>query len=150
MFRRNWQTLSRWKAEHLAYCISGDYWELVSGDLALDQHISILASSGETPGHQIVRIQTQDQTLYCTGDLYHHWTEIEQPTWTVRWANPTTSMLSRQKLAERALAENALLIHSHIPACGRLQQTSEGVRWLACEGNIKKGQIFSANDMENC
>lgn len=93
--------------------------------------IQIIAAPGETPGHQIVRVHSQGQTLYCLGDLYHHVVEVEQPGWGVKWSDIPTAQASRQTLAQRALAEDALLIATHIWGVGHLQATDAGVRWVA-------------------
>ncbi len=103
--------------------------ELVEGNHDLLPGVSIIAAPGETPGHQIVRVHLDGQTLYCLGDLYHHALEVEQPTWMVEWANPETNLASRHALAEAALAEDALLIPAHMPV-GRLERTASGVRWV--------------------
>jgi len=104
--------------------------ELVEGDLDLGQGIQIIAAPGETPGHQIVRVHSEGQTLYCLGDLYHHPVEVEQPAWMTTWADETACNASRQALEAAALKENALLIATHIPTVGRLQRTESGVGWV--------------------
>ena len=95
--------------------------------------VQILAAPGETPGHQIVRLHSQGQTLYCLGDLYHHVVEVEQDGWGVTWSDIATAQASRRALAKRALGENALLIATHIWGVGRLEATEEGVRWVTVD-----------------
>lgn len=104
--------------------------DLVDTACDLGAGVQILAAPGETPGHQIVRIHSQGQTLYCLGDLYHHVVEAEQDGWGVKWSDIATAQASRRALAERALAEDALLIATHIWGVGRLAATDEGVRWV--------------------
>lgn len=105
--------------------------ELIEGDLELGQGLQIIAAPGETLGHQIVRIHSEGQMLYCLGDLYHHPVEVEHPAWMTRWADVTACNASRQAFEAAALRENALLIATHIPTVGRLQRTEAGVRWVA-------------------
>jgi glyoxylase-like metal-dependent hydrolase (beta-lactamase superfamily II) len=102
---------------------------LVDGDLELGGGVRILAAPGETPGHQIVRVSSEGQMLYCLGDLYHHPLEVEHSEWLVHWADPDTTRASRRRLADAALAENALLSATHIPGLGRLRRQGTGVRW---------------------
>jgi hypothetical protein len=52
-------------------------------------------------------------------------------TWTVAWADVEANRASRQALTEAALAENALVVATHIPAIYRLQQSVSGVKWVA-------------------
>src|SRR5579884_1841 len=55
--------------------------QLVDGDLDLTPEVRILAAPGESPGHQIVRLHSRGQTLYCLGDLFHDVVEVEHPAW---------------------------------------------------------------------
>jgi hypothetical protein len=103
--------------------------ELVSERYTIAPGIEIIPTPGETPGHLIVRVQSRGEVLYCLGDLYHHAVEVEQPEWMTHWADRETMMASRRAFVEAALAENALLIATHIPGVGRLESTPSGVRW---------------------
>lgn len=102
---------------------------LVDQNLDLNSAVQIIPAPGETRGHQIVRIHSDGQTAYCLGDLYHHPIEIDHPEWRVYWADAETTKQSRRKLTESALAEQALLIATHIRGVGRLRQTAAGVEW---------------------
>ena len=104
--------------------------ELVDGTLDLTPEVRILAAPGESPGHQIVRVHSQGQTLYCLGDLFHHPIEVEQPAWMVKWADAYTNLSSRRWLIQAALQENALLVAAHMPV-GRLEGTLTNPRWVA-------------------
>jgi glyoxylase-like metal-dependent hydrolase (beta-lactamase superfamily II) len=104
--------------------------ELVDGNLDLTPEVRILAAPGESPGHQIVRVHSQGQTLYCLGDLFHHPVEVEQPAWMVKWADASTNLTSRQWLIQAALQENALLVPAHIPV-GRVEGTMSKPMWVA-------------------
>jgi glyoxylase-like metal-dependent hydrolase (beta-lactamase superfamily II) len=72
-----------------------------------------------------------DGVLYHTGDLIHHPIEIERPQWACWWAERPQHDESRNRLIEQALAEDALLVASHVPGVGRLQRTENGLRWRA-------------------
>ena len=103
--------------------------ELVDSNRDLLPGVRIIAAPGESPGHQIVRVHSEGQTLYCVGDLYHHAVEVEQPTWMAGWANHVANIASRHALVETALPENALLIAAHMPV-GHLERTRSGARWV--------------------
>ncbi|HLI09572.1 MAG TPA: MBL fold metallo-hydrolase [Ktedonobacteraceae bacterium] len=104
--------------------------ELVEGEQAPTPEVTIIPAPGESPGHQIVRVTSQGQTLYCLGDLYHHPIEVEHPSWMSQWDDPGPNIASRQALAKAALTEHALLIAAHIPAIGRLEHSDSGARWI--------------------
>jgi glyoxylase-like metal-dependent hydrolase (beta-lactamase superfamily II) len=101
----------------------------VDGGRALGSGISIIALPGETPGHQGLRVHSAGETLYCVGDLWHHPIEVDHPTWMVPWADRAANLHSRRALAEAALAEDALLIATHIAGFGRLRRSETGVEW---------------------
>ena len=105
--------------------------DLIEGDHQLRDGIQIISAPGESPGHQIVRIHADEQTLYLLGDLYHHTIEVEHPRWMLQWNDADANYRSRQALTEAALREHALLFATHIPTVGRLQQTDSGPIWEA-------------------
>jgi glyoxylase-like metal-dependent hydrolase (beta-lactamase superfamily II) len=105
--------------------------ERMEGIYPLADGITLIPAPGETPGHYLLRLHSCGQTLYCLGDLYHHPLEVEHPAWVAPWADPMATRRSRHELAQAALAEDALLIASHIPTVGRLVPTSTGVSWRA-------------------
>lgn len=107
--------------------------DLVDGATSLAAGIDLLPAPGETPGHQIVRVHSQGRTLYCLGDLYHHVLEAQHPGWTAEWSDAAAARQSRDRLAPRALAEDALLIATHIPAPGRLRRLPSGLEWQITE-----------------
>ena len=106
-----------------------DLLDLTTGNYAISDGLTIMAAPGETPGHQIVRVQSEGKTLYCLGDLYHHTIEVEYPELAAPWADMRAIGNSRRMLVESTLAENAFLIAAHIPTMGRLERIDSGVRW---------------------
>jgi glyoxylase-like metal-dependent hydrolase (beta-lactamase superfamily II) len=103
--------------------------ELVAGDIDVTPEVQIIFAPGESPGHQIVRVHSRGQTFYCLGDLFHHPSEVEQPSWMVKWADASANLKSRQALIAAALQENALLLAAHMPA-GRVEGTLEQPQWV--------------------
>jgi glyoxylase-like metal-dependent hydrolase (beta-lactamase superfamily II) len=104
---------------------------LVNGAREVVPGVTILPAPGESPGHQVVRVELDDRILYHIGDLIHHPIEIEYPQWACWWAERSQHDESRNQLLERALAEEAVLVASHVPGLGRLEQTETGLRWVA-------------------
>jgi len=87
--------------------------ELVTGERELGHGATILPAPGETAGHQILRVRTSEDTLYCVGDLYHHAVEFAHPEWRAYWADEETNTASRRRLASEA--RGALIIPAHVP-----------------------------------
>lgn len=105
--------------------------ELVETVTELGPGVAIIPAPGESPGHQLVRIHSAGQTLYCIGDLYHHPIEAEHPDWMQDGIDVEANLQSRAAFVPQALAEDALLIATHIPGIGRLRRAGQGVIWEA-------------------
>ena len=82
--------------------------------------VRIVPAPGETPGHQIVRVESAGHVAYCLGDLFHSVEEVARLDWMATWADPAAMAASRRTLLTAALAEDALLVAAHIPGAGRL------------------------------
>lgn len=96
----------------------------------LGHGMTLLPMPGETPGHQIVRVASSGQVLYCLGDLIHHAVEVLEPAWACYWSQKAQSIATRATLVGAALAEDAILTATHIPGFGRLERTASGARWI--------------------
>lgn len=107
--------------------------DLVEGDYEVASGIRLLLAKGETPGHAVVRVQSAGATLYYLGDLIHHPIEVEHPDWMPHWADPASTAASRQAIFSAALAEDALLVASHVPGAGRLRRDARGMHWEPVE-----------------
>jgi glyoxylase-like metal-dependent hydrolase (beta-lactamase superfamily II) len=103
--------------------------QLVAAHEHLADGIDILPAPGETPGHQVVRIQSAGDTLFVIGDLFHHAIEVAHPDWMVSWADAETMRETRRSLLQDALARNAALIAAHIATVGRVERDGDGLRW---------------------
>jgi glyoxylase-like metal-dependent hydrolase (beta-lactamase superfamily II) len=103
--------------------------QLVEAPTQLADGIDILPAPGETPGHQVVRVQSAGQTLFIIGDLLHHAIELPHPDWMVTWADAEMMRETRRWLLNDALARNARLIAAHIASVGRIERDGDGLRW---------------------
>ena len=103
--------------------------EMVDETVELGPGLTVYASPGETPGHLSVRLHSDGQTFYCVGDLYHHPVEVAHPELACHWNDKEQVWASRARLTEAALSEDALLLATHIPGFGRLDERQDGVRW---------------------
>ncbi|HEX8996562.1 MAG TPA: MBL fold metallo-hydrolase [Ktedonobacterales bacterium] len=102
---------------------------LVQGQEPIADGVEVKPAPGETPGHLVVRVRSQGQTLYVLGDLFHHVIEVEHPDWMVTWAEPASMLATRRWLLQKALDEHALLVAAHIVGAGRIERTESGMRW---------------------
>ncbi|MBI3957698.1 MAG: MBL fold metallo-hydrolase, partial [Chloroflexi bacterium] len=102
---------------------------LVDGEMEILPGVRIIPAPGESPGHQIVRIEEADGILYHVGDLYHHVLEVARPEWACHWAEAEAHKASRATFLAAALAEDARVLASHIANFGRIRVTESGMAW---------------------
>ena len=117
------------QAKMLGVVKSAGLLNLAEGDHDFGNGVSIIATPGETPGHQAVRICVNGETLYCLGDLFHFEFEFENQHIFAKWKDPLAIAASRKAITRRVLDDDATMIVTHIPVRGRLARTGTGVRW---------------------
>ncbi|MGF1473593.1 MAG: hypothetical protein ACFB50_17870, partial [Rubrobacteraceae bacterium] len=104
--------------------------QLVEGKADLGDGLTLLCAPGETPGHQILRVEAEDLVAYFTGDLYHHPLEFSE-TRNVRWADQDAMRTSKEALVDGAAEDNALVYFSHIGVPYRVKRVHGRASWEA-------------------
>jgi glyoxylase-like metal-dependent hydrolase (beta-lactamase superfamily II) len=106
---------------------------LVEGEHHLPDGVSMLPAPGESPGHYVVRVASAGQTAYILGDLIHHPLELEHPAMMTKGRDQAAMLASRQRLIPQMVAEEALILASHVRGSGRLRRGLEGAHQFAYE-----------------
>lgn len=106
--------------------------ELVEGEREIAPSVTFIPAPGESPGHAIVRLATDEGIVYYLGDLFHQPAEFQRLDWMPRFRDRAALLASRQRLLPRFVAEQALLIIAHMrfPAVGRAERAGEAYRWV--------------------
>jgi glyoxylase-like metal-dependent hydrolase (beta-lactamase superfamily II) len=107
----------------LLMCVDGER-EVVPG-------VTIVPAPGESPGHQVVRLESAGEVYYVLGDIVHHACEVEHPAWRPPHGDPEALMATRERVFSNVAREEALLVTAHepFPPWGRIVPTDEGYRW---------------------
>ncbi len=105
--------------------------ELVDTETTVVPGITMIPAPGETPGHSIVRVQSQGATFYFLSDLFHHTCEVEHPDWVSPGREQAAMRRSRDRLCAAAVAEDATLVYAHhpFPGWGHIRRRGEGYVW---------------------
>jgi glyoxylase-like metal-dependent hydrolase (beta-lactamase superfamily II) len=106
--------------------------DLLDGEREIVPGVTMIPAPGESPGHSIMRISSDRDTLYAVGDLVHFAAEVEHSDWMVPWADPKQMAVSRRKLFDDAISSDALVVFSHgnFPPWGRIVcNENSGFRW---------------------
>lgn len=101
--------------------------ELVSGPETLFGSVMIIPAHGESPGHQLLELQSSSgETFYCVGDLFHHWVEVDETDWGPDWADLEQNAETKRKFCETASSKKAIVIPGHMNP-GRIVKKRDGV-----------------------
>jgi glyoxylase-like metal-dependent hydrolase (beta-lactamase superfamily II) len=106
--------------------------DLLDGEQEIVPGVTMIPAPGESPGHSIIRISSNRETLYAVGDLFHFASEVAHTDWMVPWADPEQMAASRRKLLDDAVATDALVVFSHenFPPWGRIvPNEGSGFHW---------------------
>ncbi|AGT11000.1 MBL fold metallo-hydrolase [Paracoccus aminophilus] len=112
--------------------IESNLLDIVDGELEILPGVTIFSAPGETRGHQIARFQSNGETFYTLGDLYHHPIEVTHGDWMAVWADEEASRNSRKVVLNRAAQESARVMTSHIKGVGRIVLEDSEYRWEPC------------------
>lgn len=93
-------------AEDRLVLLTDTYFELLPG-------ITLIKTGGHTPGHQIVKMQSDDETAYYLGDLVPSEQDLNQYTMEHLDTDPIQSRKARTLILRQALKEKALLLFYH-------------------------------------
>jgi len=90
---------------------------MVDGAQAIEEHISIEPSPGHTPGHFVIKLDSQSSKAFFCGDVIHHAIQIYQPHWnSFACLDQVAARKSRRKLLEDCAGSGALLAPTHFGA----------------------------------
>jgi glyoxylase-like metal-dependent hydrolase (beta-lactamase superfamily II) len=106
--------------------------DLLDGEREIVPGVTMIPAPGESPGHSIMRISSNRETLYAVGDLFHYAAEVEHPDWMAPWADSKQMWASRRKLLKDAVSTDSLVVFSHenFPPWGRIVgNEDDGFRW---------------------
>jgi glyoxylase-like metal-dependent hydrolase (beta-lactamase superfamily II) len=103
----------------------------VAGEFPVAPGVTILPAPGESPGHQIVRVQSAGERFYALGDLFHHESEFAHLDWFSPWNDPAAVRESRARFLAEAVPGGAVAVFTHapFPGWGRAVRDGAGYRW---------------------
>jgi glyoxylase-like metal-dependent hydrolase (beta-lactamase superfamily II) len=105
--------------------------ELVDGEQEIVPGIFLVPTPGETPGHQVVRIDSAGEQLYVLGDVYHHRCEVEHLDWAPAHADVRQLEITRRHLYAELARTGALAVaaHEQFPGWGHVIEDGQLFRW---------------------
>lgn len=110
----------------------GSKLQLVAADHRVSEQIRLVSTTGHTPGHVSVRVESDGAVAYISGDVVHHPIQIGDPEISaLPDADASGARASRLRLLRRVADERALLLGSHFaaPSGGYVDNTDGGMAW---------------------
>jgi len=96
-----------------------DRIDLVAGETAVTDEITLLPTPGHTPGHLAVLIASAGEKALITGDALVHPAQISEPEWTFSFdADADQAVTTRKQMVDRLEADGIRLIGCHFPSPG--------------------------------
>lgn len=99
--------------------------EFVPSDYKIDNNISLVSTSGHTPGHVSIMIESKNSKALLSGDFMHHPCQFAYPEWTIEYDTyPEKAVESRKKMLSKIADTNTLLIGAHFsgPVAGKVKR----------------------------
>jgi glyoxylase-like metal-dependent hydrolase (beta-lactamase superfamily II) len=120
--------LTFWE-ETLAPLETAGVTEPLTGEHVITSEITAILTPGHTPGSMSLAIDSGGQKALVMGDVFHGPAQVSEPSWVFAFdADPDTAVQSRNRMLDRAQAENAIMAMCHLSGFGRIV-LQEGKRY---------------------
>lgn len=106
--------------------------DVVDEDADLGGGLRLEPSTGHTPGHVSLWIESGDELAIVTGDFIHHPVQCAEPTWAeIGDADVEQARATRRRMLGRAAESGALVIGTHFPnrPAGRVVADAASGAW---------------------
>jgi glyoxylase-like metal-dependent hydrolase (beta-lactamase superfamily II) len=90
--------------------------QLVELDHVISPEIWLTPSTGHTPGHVCVMIESEGERAVITGDMTHHPCQLAHPDWSLGDNDPQAAALTRSRLFAEWADRRILVIGTHFAA----------------------------------
>jgi glyoxylase-like metal-dependent hydrolase (beta-lactamase superfamily II) len=121
--------LAGWAGAHLPVLSQAGLVELISEETDVLPGVRLVPAPGHTPGHLVVALASGDEAALYLGDAVLDEANFAHPDWVsvFEW-NPGMAVATRKALIDRAIAENQLLIGSHLAIGGYAERAGDQYR----------------------
>lgn len=110
--------------------------DLVDGEGAIGDAITIHPTPGHSPGHVAIRVRDGGAEGLFTGDAMHQPVQVFRPEWNSRFcADPTLARRSRRWILEEAAERQARVFSAHFagPSVGTVSRRGDDFAWRFLE-----------------
>ena len=105
--------------------------ELVEMDHVISPEIRLTPTTGHTPGHVSVKIESEGERAMISGDIMHHPCQIAHPEWAPGFDSDRAAAVATRRRVLDDLAEGPVLLigtHFAAPTAGRIRRDGDAYR----------------------
>lgn len=106
--------------------------ELVELDHCISDEVRLIPTTGHTPGHVSIGIESEGQRAVITGDMTHHPCQLAHPDWSPLFdSDPVAAAETRARLFGEWADAQLLVIGTHYagPTAGRIRRAGDAFRF---------------------
>jgi glyoxylase-like metal-dependent hydrolase (beta-lactamase superfamily II) len=133
----NERTRATYLAENMRPLEASGQLELLDGERAVTDEITIIPTFGHSMGHASVVLTSAGESAVYIGDMIQHPVQLERAAWVSSFdVYPLEAMETKKRVVARAIAEEQLVIavHAEFPGLGRMSETADGKwKWTVVE-----------------
>ena len=135
----NERTRATYLTENMRPLEASGQLELLYGDHAVTDEITIVPTFGHSMGHASVILTSAGESAVYIGDMIQHPVQLERAAWVSSFdVYPLEAMETKKRAVERAIKEQQLVIavHADFPGLGRMTETDDAKKkWTPVEPN---------------
>jgi glyoxylase-like metal-dependent hydrolase (beta-lactamase superfamily II) len=134
----NERTRATYLAENMRPLETAGQLELLGGEHAVTDEITIIPTFGHSTGHASVVLTSSGESAVYIGDMIQHPVQLERTAWVSSFdVYPLEAMETKKRVVERAIAESQLVIavHADFPGLGRMTESDGKRTWTSVEAN---------------
>ncbi|HEY0106281.1 MAG TPA: MBL fold metallo-hydrolase [Rhizomicrobium sp.] len=139
--RKDYEHFVAFEDDHQRAIMSDSVTPILEAGLArtveLDHRISpelrLMPTTGHTPGHVSVVIESRGETAVITGDMIHHPCQIGRPDWSTEYDTDKTASAATRHAVLKDWADKPVLIigtHFAAPTAGHVKRDGDGYRFV--------------------
>jgi hypothetical protein len=105
--------------------------EMVEMDHRISNEVRLMPTTGHTPGHVSVVIESKGETAIITGDMMHHPAQIGRPEWCPSFDSDSEAAQATRRAMLQDWADKPVLIigtHFASPTAGRIERDGDSYR----------------------
>lgn len=130
----NERTRATYLEENIQPLADAGQVDLVDGEHAVTDEITVVPSFGHSMGHACVVLRSAGEAAVIIGDMAQHPVQLERAPWVSAFdIYPLEAMETKKTTVARAIAEHQLVVavHGEFPGLGYMSETGGKRAWAA-------------------